>query len=128
MMREIEFRAWDGELMYNVDTITFPLGGVEWYGTGVGHGYSEANPKYDWKVDSVLMQYTGLKDKNGVKIFEGDIIKRFGVTILVKFDIHNDDYDSYYGYNNYPDDACCEVIGNIYQNPELLSEVNDENK
>ena len=80
-------------------------------------------------------QYTGRTDKNGKKIFEGDIIKgkvhemngyriRKGVVEYhgVGF-IMNLDPNSWYDQKNIPLD--CEVIGNIYDNPELLKRGND---
>ena len=81
-------------------------------------------------IPETVVQYTGLTDKNGRKIFEGDIIKckvyemngyrvRRGVVEYhgVGF-IMNLDPNSWYDQKNISFD--CEVIGNIYDNPELL--------
>jgi len=73
--------------------------------------------------DYILMQYTGLKDKNGVEIYEGDVIKHndinkpFLVESLEKFftDMGAEQFD--YSYSS----EMLEVIGNIYENPELIT-------
>ena len=80
--------------------------------------------------DIELMQSTGLKDKNGVEIFEGDIVLADGVKKIVTFgeQEHEEDFDDliyYIGFNVYTKPAEYEVIGNIYENPELLEEVKE---
>lgn len=90
-----------------------------------------------WFKEVVLMQSTGLKDKNGVEIFEGDIVvNQYGnvgyvaylqqeagfVVVLKKSDYrlgHRNTGESYDVTTNH------EVIGNIHSNPELLEQANE---
>lgn len=137
-----KLQAWHKEKkqLYEVKSISYQLRMINLFREGI---YLE-----DLKVsfdDVVVMQSTGLFDKNDVEIFEGDVIrcehKRTGTVFLGEVK-----YDNRYGfwgvtdrrykdlsaipaaevtYNGYISDSTfCEVIGNIYENPELEEIIN----
>lgn len=133
-MREIKFRAWDEErkrmLYFEPLKVTwfyeddYRIDAYEAEGTVIGRGgmvhddYSASSPQ------SIIMQYTGLKDKNGKEIYEGDIILFSNNRRHIKFD--RGSFTMYYGdcrmspLSDYVVENRVEVIGNIYENPELL--------
>jgi uncharacterized phage protein (TIGR01671 family) len=110
-MREIKFRAWDGEYMLGPESI-YDFG-ADYFGPSIGGTYLTFDDFPDGKLP--LMQYTGLKDKNGVEIYEGDIFRsRSGKVKVVEYELPSAAYLSLMGSLEY------EVIGNIYENKELL--------
>lgn len=79
--------------------------------------------------EPVYMQFTGLYDKNGKEIYEGDLLKHpVGVVAEIKYDNDIASFVAVYTENddiemNHLDKKIiskCEVVGNIYENPELL--------
>ena len=93
---------------------------IEW-----SYDYDEEIIDYeDVNNKIILMQYTGLKDKNGKEIYEGDILKgTFYVFPMPEYDyvfqIYWDEKEKGF-MASYFEPSECEVIGNIYDNPELL--------
>lgn len=80
-----------------------------------GNGFEKVDPK-------TVGQYTGLTDKNGTKIFEGDIVLRRKDKELVFYDDGGFSPFAIPGWECTPDADEVEVIGNIHDNPELLAE------
>ena len=119
VVREIKFRAYQPEAK----------GDLKWW-SWQELRESDLNTIFRHPEKYHLMQYTGLKDKNGVEIYEGDIIvgtyKDMGTdTGLVVFkgcgfkvEIPNVGDDELVDWERYSDSI--EVIGNIYDNPEML--------
>jgi len=93
--------------------------------------YDEKN--YDTDIHSDIMQYTGLKDKNGVEIYEGDILSGANGSInhrpnkitpyAVKFENGKYDMHLFMFPNDMDNTHFIEVIGNIHENPELVAEL-----
>lgn len=140
-MRELKFRAWDRA----TDKMSSPfalfgeftlLGAVHtWQSEQLGT-QSDSLRRLN---DLIVMQYTGLKDRNGIEIYESDIIKILGNfggdtfykedTAIIEFVI---DYAVGFGLKSLTDrDGLVmqdwswkeiEVLGNIYENPKLLEE------
>lgn len=123
-MREIKFRVWDTKLsqMHMVNNILFSDGVFtpERVTAHFENGQYNISGKIDGGRDDSfkLMQFTGLKDKNSVEIYEGDLldIKSAGYYFGV-FAVKWDD-NGFWDYGFSTEDSA--VIGNIYENPELL--------
>lgn len=121
-MREIKFRTWnknttDGMVYQDELLICGNYSGVRKDQT-LANAFDTITGFYD----CILMQYTGLKDKNGKEIYEGDVVKgTWGISQIIF-------YHGAWCYLGggatsriYTSVKTAKVIGNIYENPELLA-------
>jgi uncharacterized phage protein (TIGR01671 family) len=133
MKREIKFRAWDinNNQMLDWTTLTQSV----WNNNAAQLLYSVMvllKPNY------ILQQFTGLTDKNGKEIYEGDILRQsnnlciinscvggFDCQMLLELKNGGTIESSTYNFS-FLSEKYCEVIGNIYENSELLKQNNND--
>ena len=141
-MRENKFKAWDK----TKDRMSYPFSFGDCMDFGLGEGTAIRDGDKTFYLSwCEIMQYTGLKDKYGIDIYEGDIVEW---TFIFKNDFGNPDkidkswYEVVYETDNpmhiagfyFKDNNCkhnkyicfydfkeVEIVGNIYENPELIN-------
>ena len=131
-----KFRAWDkhGQKMFANDEL------IIWNSFIYANDGKKLSCDYlkGWSIDEeYLMQSTGLFDKNGKEIFEGDVISTYTDNLVIKRDnllgfyVELDEERNHFAETvdiEYLDlfakdfGAAVQIIGNIYENPELLEE------
>ena len=133
-MREIKFRAWDKKLKewtnYSISNIDDTL--IDYFNKETGFWESDRGGE-----PFVLCQYTGLKNFNGKEIYEGDIVRAVGFSKwigIAKFSDKNQAFVFERVDKNYRGnivfmsqfDQGFKILGNIYENPELLKELTND--
>ena len=128
-MRDIKFRAWDKQTkrLFQVQALQFYganntvdacwTNGVDFDGEST-LGEPELNNLHNLE----LMQYTGLKDKNGVEIYEGDIVKLNIPTYKTFTKVIHTLYDAFVLESNVESNDYIEILGNIHNNPDILED------
>jgi uncharacterized phage protein (TIGR01671 family) len=127
-MRDIKFRAW----LPNLNKMSYD---VTLYANGWIESVTDDGGQWKHPPNGAdVMQYTGLKDENGLDIYEGDIVKgkrfagkgefkRFiGKVVYRRVSFQIDGVGQYEGFTGEELHGNFEVLGNIYENPELIKE------
>ena len=130
-MRKIKFRAWlkEDKKMVNVETMDFTDKSIQYLEKSEFiNAYLLRRVSFD---DVKLMQYTGIKDKNGKEIYENDLIscnKHKNIVVFfeggcfkVKY-LRNSTTTITCTLNSFLEKYKCKISGNIYEHPELLEE------
>ncbi len=128
-MRLPRFRAWDGEQKKMCHRVY--VGPEGWHGEYWENGSMVSCFSDDNYPDNALMEFTGLKDKNGEMIFEGDIVRQIDCPRDGDKEIFERgrwlcewENGGFIFGGHFPTEVDAsleyEVLGNIYENPELL--------
>lgn len=142
MSREIKFRAYQKTPSLNHKPSLYEVIGLDFYEGDYGGGEvclknKKGEQWTEYIKDVVLEQYTGLKDKNGKEIYEGDIMRFDAIDYEIYWSSdfsgwHNrrtDKGERIYGSNSFEEvTRFGSVIGNIHENTELLGGTNVTNK
>lgn len=121
-MKEIKFRVWNGLEMISLNNAIDRW--LVWI--------QRSSSSNDWILESyfddvIIMQYTWVKDKNGKDVFEGDVLSVAGWSIVSYrdrdcwFKFCYWEWDNEIHWDLFWDCKYCEIIWNIYENPELLT-------
>lgn len=130
MNRDIKFRAWvkDRKAIFEVVLINYVTKNVTYLFERVGHLLNIRHEKFN---DIELMQYSGLTDMMEKEIYEGDILfESFGeryYKVVFKNGSFRAEFEGDFEEHSFDliDVVAqgCKIVGNIYENPELLSEI-----
>lgn len=130
-MKDIKFKIYDKELKESHIEELQDLSEDDYWYDGKTDMWSVLYDSHNEQVRFVALQYTGLKDKNGTEIYEGDILQILGGCYSQGFyewnekvyikDYIFDSYNLMMTINQIGNESV-EVVGNIYDNPELLKE------
>ena len=128
-MRPLKFRTWKGVYVMHTRTLKFRA----WQKNGTKMidlqkitplilNKDQDGVFLPFHKDIYIMQYTGLKDKNGVEIYEGDIVKWSGEIGEVYWDQADVTFSLRWEGNSWfiPEIGILEIIGNIYEDSELV--------
>lgn len=134
-MRQVKYKAWDKVEKEWIDIKHFGFeNGELWYVQAIDKNERDIDPPYFPDSNDIeLIEYTGMSDRDGVEVFEGDIVelltkygKDVGVVVFIEgcFKIRWDSKNKFPKnremIGHYYINSKTKVIGNVYEQPELI--------